>query len=73
MTLVWGVGLLLEAITRVVVVFTLPLAAATSASPIIAVVFIGGLLLWTVRYAKARRAAAARRAAPGRTPARGVR
>jgi hypothetical protein len=64
-TLVWGVGLLLEAVTRVVVVFTLPLATATSASPIIAVVFVGGILLWTVRYAKARRAAAARQAAPG--------
>jgi intracellular septation protein A len=64
-TLVWGVGLLLEALTRVVVAFTLPLATATSASPIIAVVFVGGILLWTVRYAKARRAAAARQAAPG--------
>ena len=58
-TLVWGAGLLLEAATRVVVVFTLPLASATSASPIIAVVVVGGLLVWTVRYAKARRAAAA--------------
>jgi len=64
-TLVWGLGLLAEAVTRVVAVFTLPIATATSASPIIAVVFIGGIFLWTTRYVKARRAAAARAAASG--------
>lgn len=63
MTLVWGLGLLAEAVTRVVAVLVLPLAAATSASPVIAVVFVGGLLLWTVRYARARQRAAARAAA----------
>jgi hypothetical protein len=64
-TLVWGAGLLLEAATRVVGVFTLPLATATGLSPIIAVVVVGGLLVWTVLYAKARRAAAAARATAG--------
>lgn len=59
-TLVWGVGLLLEATTRVVAVFTLPLATATGASPIIAAVFVGGILAWTVLYSRARRSAAAR-------------
>jgi hypothetical protein len=64
-TIVWGVGLLLEALVRVVVALTLPIATATSLSPIIAVVVIGCILLWTVRYVKARRAEAARAAAPG--------
>ncbi len=64
-TLVWGLGLLLEAAARVVAVLTLPLAQATSLSPIIAVVCIGGILIWTVRYVRARRAAAARADATG--------
>jgi hypothetical protein len=64
-TLVWGLGLVLEAAVRVVAALTLPIATATSLSPIIAVVCIGGILIWTVRYARARRAAAARAAMPG--------
>jgi hypothetical protein len=59
-TLVWGVGLLLEAGARVVAALTLPIASATALSPLIAVVAIGGLLVWTVLYVRARRAAAAR-------------
>jgi hypothetical protein len=58
-TLVWGLGLVLEAAARVVAALTLPIATATSLSPMIAVVCIGGILVWTVRYARARRAAAA--------------
>ena len=64
-TLVWGCGLVLEAAARVVAALTLPLATATSLSPIIAVVCIGGILVWTVRYARARQAAAARSATLG--------
>jgi hypothetical protein len=60
MTLVWGLGLVLEALARLVAVLTLPLATSAALSPVLAVVAIGGLLLWTVLYAKARRAAAAR-------------
>jgi hypothetical protein len=67
-TLVWGLGLLAEAATRVVVALTLPIASAASVSPIIAVVVIGGLLLWTVRYARARSAAAAASASPTVAP-----
>ncbi len=63
-TLVWGLGLLLEAGARVVAAIMLPIATATSVSPIISVVVIGAILLWTVRYAKARRAAAARAGFP---------
>lgn len=64
-TLVWGLGLVLEAAARVVAALTLPIATATSLSPMIAVFCIGGILVWTVRYARARRAAAAGAAMPG--------
>jgi hypothetical protein len=59
MTAVWGIGLLFEAAARVVAALTLPLAVATGASPVIAIVVIGGLLAWTVFYARARQKAAA--------------
>jgi hypothetical protein len=65
MTLVWGVGLLLEAGTRVGAAFALPIASATALSPLIAIVAIGGLLAWTVLYTRAQRAAATRASAPG--------
>jgi hypothetical protein len=60
-TLVWGAGLVFEAMARVVAASTLPIGTATAASPIIAVVVIGGLLAWTVLYVRAvrRRAAVA--------------
>jgi hypothetical protein len=64
-TLVWGVGLLLEAGARVVAALTLPIGSATAVSPLIAVVAISGQLVWTVLYVRARRAAAARIAMPG--------
>lgn len=60
MTLVWGLGLLLEALLRVAASFTLPVRAAAAASPWIAFVCVGGLIVWTIRYAKARRHAAER-------------
>ena len=63
-TVVWGVGLLLEAGARVYAALTLPVATATSVSPIISVVVIGATLLWTVRYTRARRAAGARAGIP---------
>jgi hypothetical protein len=64
-TVVWGLGLVLDATARVVAVLTLPIASATSLSPIISVVCIGAILIWTVRYVRARRAAAARAEAAG--------
>ena len=65
-TVVWGVGLLLDAVARVVVAFSLPIAAAAAASPAIAFVTIGALIAWTVLYVRAvRRSAAARAEAPG--------
>lgn len=60
MTLVWGLGLLGEALLRVIASFTLPLATAAAASPWIALGCIGGLILWTVLYVRVLRGAAAR-------------
>lgn len=51
-TLVWGAGLVFEAAVRVVVAITLPIATATALSPIIAVVCIGGILVWTVLFVR---------------------
>jgi hypothetical protein len=59
MTLVWGVGLVAEALARVVLVLALPLGTAAALSPVLPVIVLGGLTLWTVRYARARRRAAA--------------
>jgi hypothetical protein len=59
MTFVWGAGLVAEAVARVVAVLLLPLGAAAALSPVLAVVAIGGLTLWTVLYVRARRRAAA--------------
>lgn len=63
LTFVWGAGLVLEAAIRVAVALTLPIATATSLSPVIAVVTIGAILVWTVLYVRAVRRAAARRLA----------
>ncbi len=60
MTLVWGLGLLGEALLRVLVSFTLPVRTAAGASPFIAALCIGGLIAWTVLYSRARRRAAQR-------------
>ncbi len=60
MTLVWGLGLLGEALLRVLTSFTLPVRAAAAASPWIAFVCIGGLIAWTVLYSRARTRAAQR-------------
>ncbi len=51
-TVVWGAGLIFEAAVRVVAALTLPIATATALSPIIAVVCIGGILVWTVLYVR---------------------
>jgi intracellular septation protein A len=65
MTAVWGVGFLLEAIVRVIVAFALPVSFSTVVSPLLGVVVIVGLIVWTTAYIRAirRRLAAAAEAA----------
>ena len=54
-TAVWGCGLLLEAVLRVVAAFTLPVTTSTIVSPVLQVVTFGALIWWTTSYARALR------------------
>jgi hypothetical protein len=58
MTIVWGIGLMLDAIVRVIVTLSVPLATAAALSPVISLAAVGALIVWTMLYARARRAAA---------------
>jgi hypothetical protein len=52
-TVVWGCGLLLEAMLRIVAAFTLPVTTSTIISPVLQVVTFAALILWTTRYTRA--------------------
>ncbi|ANN17605.1 hypothetical protein SD37_19430 [Amycolatopsis orientalis] len=51
MSAVWGVALLLEAAVRVPLVYTLPADVMNALSVVLLIAVIGGLSLWSVRYA----------------------
>ncbi|HEY1970195.1 MAG TPA: VC0807 family protein [Pseudonocardia sp.] len=51
MTLVWGTGLLLDAVARVALICLLPLDTAVGASSALMAVGYGALIFWTVRVA----------------------
>lgn len=57
---VWGVGLLLEALIRVPLVFLLPISVMVGLGEAMTIAVIGGLLAWTIWYVK--RAAARQQA-----------
>ncbi|GAA0629884.1 hypothetical protein GCM10010174_57850 [Kutzneria viridogrisea] len=61
MTTTWGLGLLVEAATRVVLVGTVSLDTAAALSPALTGVLLVMLMTWTASYG--RRAGEARRAA----------
>lgn len=61
-TVVWGCGLLLEAVLRVVAAFTLPVTTSTVVSPVLQVVTLAALILWTTNYTRAVRRRLARAA-----------
>ena len=52
-TLVWGCGLLLEAVLRVVAAFSLPVTTSTIVSPVLQVITFAALILWTTNYTRA--------------------
>jgi hypothetical protein len=58
LTIVWGIGLMLDALIRVAVTLSVPLATAAALSPIISLVVIGGLIVWNIAYVRAQRAVA---------------
>jgi hypothetical protein len=62
-SLVWGVGLTLDSVLRIVAAYTLPLNTAANLSQIMMIVFISGLFGWTLLSARAehRKAVAAGR------------
>jgi len=61
-TVVWGCGLLLEAVLRVVAAFSLPVTTSTIVSPVLQVVTFAALILWTTNYTRAVRRRLARAA-----------
>jgi len=64
MTLVWGFGLLADAVASVALIYAISIRQYLIVSPIIGYFTLGGLWLWTFWYARLqRRKGAARRAA----------
>ncbi len=64
MTVVWGVGLIVETVIACALVFTMPIGAYLIVSPIVGYGFMGALGLWTIWYVRhQRRMGASRRAA----------
>jgi hypothetical protein len=59
---VWGVGLILEALVRVPLVFLLPIDVMVGLGEVLTIATIGGLLAWNIWYVK--RATARGQAAP---------
>jgi hypothetical protein len=56
LTAVWGVGLIIEASTRLVLAAVLPTGIFLAASPAISAVCLGSMFLFTVQYTKRTRA-----------------
>jgi hypothetical protein len=52
-SLVWGGGLLAEALVRVALVYTLPISVMVGVSTLLTVITFGGLFAWTARYVAA--------------------
>ena len=49
---VWGVGLILEALVRVPLVFLLPIDVMVALGEVLTIAVIGGLLAWNIWYVK---------------------
>ena len=56
-SVVWGLGLLTEALVRVPLVFLLPVSVMVGVGEVLSVATFGGLITWTVWYVKRARAA----------------
>ncbi|MEV7724114.1 VC0807 family protein [Streptomyces sp. NPDC087917] len=72
MSTVWGVAYLIEATLRVVLAFVLPTATMVTLSPFLIYGFLGGLIVWTVRYSKRTQAEGEARAAAALAEASGA-
>jgi hypothetical protein len=70
-SMVWGVGLLAEALVRVLLVFLLPISVVVGLSTALVVVVIGSLMVWTLWYMRRRvRSALDEQARPSGAPSR---
>jgi intracellular septation protein A len=67
MTVVWGVGLLVEAILKIILAFSMPIGSFLVISPIISYGIYFGLLGWSIWYGNQRRQLGERLAAAGKT------
>ncbi len=56
MTAVWGIGLLGDAVARIILALTVAPITTAVVSPIIAIAVFGGLILWTLAYIRRARA-----------------
>jgi intracellular septation protein A len=65
MTVVWGIGFLIEAALRVVIVFNTSTGTALAISKVTPFVFVGILLAWTFAYGRHHRKRADRMVAAG--------
>jgi len=63
MTLVWGFGLLADALASIVLVYTISIKEYLVVSPVLGYATMGGLSLWTFWYARKRRREGEARAA----------
>jgi hypothetical protein len=67
LSLVWGIGLLVEASSRLILAAFLPTGVFLAVSPIISAVCIGTMFIFTVRYSNRARARGAALLAEGQT------
>jgi intracellular septation protein A len=67
MTVVWGVGLLVEAVLKIILAFSMPIGSFLVVSPIISYGIYFGLLGWSIWYGNQRRKRGERSAAAGKT------
>ena len=71
-TLAWGATMLAEAVTRVLIVATIPAGTALFVVKLMPYIVIAGLLRWMAGYTRRLRHQAADSAADGTGPARAI-
>jgi intracellular septation protein A len=67
MTVVWGIGLLVEATLKIILAFSMPIGSFLVVSPIISYGIYFGLLGWSIWYGNQRRKLGERLIAAGKT------
>ncbi|NGY89302.1 hypothetical protein F6Y05_40875 [Bacillus megaterium] len=55
MAAVWGIGLIIEALVKVVIVYEFPISKALVISPIVQYIIIAILIYWNIHFVKQRK------------------